>query len=76
MTVVNTLEAKTQFSRLIAMAQRGEEVVVARAGVPVVRLVPVRPPIAREFGFDPSVSLPDDSPFFDELPAEELARWE
>ena len=38
---VNMHEAKTDLSRLVERALRGEEVVIARAGVPVVRLVPV-----------------------------------
>ena len=76
MTVVNTLEAKTQFSRLIAAAERGEEVIVARAGTPVVKLVPLRPAGRRVFGGDRAVSLPPGSPFFDELPDDELAAWE
>ncbi len=41
MAVVNVHEAKTQLSRLIEQALRGEEVVIARNGVPVVRLVQV-----------------------------------
>jgi prevent-host-death family protein len=38
---VNVLEAKTQLSRLLDRAEAGEEVVIARAGHPVVKLVPV-----------------------------------
>lgn len=41
MTVVNVHEAKTQLSRLIEQALRGEEVVIARNGVPAVKLVQV-----------------------------------
>lgn len=38
---VNVLEAKTQLSKLIDAALRGEEVIIARAGTPVVTLKPV-----------------------------------
>lgn len=41
---VNVLEAKTQLSRLIERAEAGEEVVIARAGRPAVRLLPIRDP--------------------------------
>ena len=37
---VNVLEAKTQLSRLLDRALAGEEVIIARAGRPVVRMVP------------------------------------
>jgi prevent-host-death family protein len=40
---VNIHEAKTQFSRLLQRVAAGEEVVIARAGVPVARLVAVEP---------------------------------
>jgi prevent-host-death family protein len=40
---VNIHEAKTQLSRLIERALRGEEVTIAKAGRPVVRLIPIRP---------------------------------
>jgi prevent-host-death family protein len=78
MPVVNVLEAKTHFSRLIALAEVGGEVVIARHGVPAVRLVPVgaAPGGPRVFGADPAVRLPADSPFFDDLPEAELAAWE
>ena len=35
-------EAKTQLSALVAHAEAGEDVVIARAGQPAVRLTPVR----------------------------------
>jgi prevent-host-death family protein len=40
-TVVNLHAAKTNLSKLVALAERGEHVTIARAGRPVVRLVPV-----------------------------------
>jgi prevent-host-death family protein len=40
--VVNMHEAKTDLSRLVAQALAGEEVIIARAGMPVVRLTPLR----------------------------------
>ena len=41
---VNIHEAKTHLSRLLQRVANGEEVTIARAGVPVARLVPVAPP--------------------------------
>ena len=41
MATVTIHEAKTQLSRLIARAERGEEIVIARGKEPVVRLTPV-----------------------------------
>lgn len=38
---VNIHEAKTHFSRLLEQAARGEEVIIARAGKPLFRLVPL-----------------------------------
>jgi prevent-host-death family protein len=38
----NVLEAKTHLSRLIEHVEAGEEIVIARAGRPVARLVPYR----------------------------------
>ena len=40
MTQVNLHEAKTQLSRLVQRAARGEEIVIARSGKPVAKLVP------------------------------------
>jgi prevent-host-death family protein len=59
---VNVHEAKTHFSKLLARVERGQEVLISRAGKPVARLVPHaakrRPPI---FGNDRGkLVVPDD----------------
>lgn len=46
-SVVNIHEAKTHFSKLIERIQRGEEVVIAKAGVPVARLTAYVAPRSR-----------------------------
>lgn len=53
MTKVNMHEAKTNFSKLVELALQGEEVVIARSGTPLVKLVPVEGPNAlRPVGLD------------------------
>lgn len=47
---VNVHAAKTNLSRLIERAQAGEDIVIAKAGKPVVKLVPVRKARRRVFG--------------------------
>lgn len=44
MTVLNVKEAKTHLSRLLTLVEAGEEVVIARYGKPVARLVRAVPP--------------------------------
>jgi prevent-host-death family protein len=44
MDAVSIHEAKTQFSRLVARAEAGEEIVVRRGRTPVAKLVAYRPP--------------------------------
>lgn len=44
MQLVNIHEAKTHLSRLLEAVQAGEDVVIAKAGAPIVRLVPYAPP--------------------------------
>lgn len=41
MTEVNVHEAKTHLSKLLVRVARGEEIIIARAGKPVARLVPI-----------------------------------
>ena len=75
MTVVNVHEAKTRLSRLLAQVEAGEEVVIARRGEPVARLVSCKPRGKRRFGAMKGQIVVDDS-FFDSLPEEELKAWE
>lgn len=50
--VVNIHEAKTHLSRLVEQAARGQEFIIAKAGKPMVRVVPIEPPGAvRSLGF-------------------------
>ena len=53
---VNIHEAKTHLSRLLARVAGGEEITIAKAGVPVARLVPVESsPNRRPLGIDKDV---------------------
>jgi prevent-host-death family protein len=62
---VNIHQAKTQFSRLVERAEAGEEIVIARDGRPVARLVPLR---ARKQSREPGLwrGLVSIAPNFDE----------
>lgn len=51
MLQVNLYEAKTRLSRLVQAALDGEEVLIARAGQPAVRLVPVTAAPTRTTGY-------------------------
>ena len=48
---VNIHDAKTQLSRLIARTLAGDDVIIAKAGKPLIRLVAVGTSPTREFGF-------------------------
>ena len=76
MKPVNIHEAKTRLSRLVAAAEAGEEVVIARSGKPVARLVPYEAPsVKRRFGSMKGRASTTDA-FFEPLPEDELALWE
>ena len=75
MPVVNVHQAKTHLSRLLAQAEAGEDVIIARNGKPVARLVPCQPPGKRQFGAWRNRIVIDDS-FFEPLPETELSAWE
>jgi prevent-host-death family protein len=76
MKAVNVHDAKTRFSQLLAMAERGGEVVIARAGKPVARLVAIEPPATvPTLGADVGAFVvPDD--FNAPLPADILDTFE
>lgn len=50
MLTVNTHEAKTQLSRLLARVSNGEEIVIAKSGTAVARLVPVKRETSKRIG--------------------------
>jgi prevent-host-death family protein len=49
---VNVHDAKTHLSRLLERVEQGEEIVIARAGKPVAKLVPIEAPGKRPIGRD------------------------
>lgn len=66
--------AQTNLSKLIEAALNGEEVVIARGNLPVVKLVPVdRKPFRYDILAD---KVTGPVPDFEPISAEELDRWE
>ncbi|EIC20105.1 type II toxin-antitoxin system Phd/YefM family antitoxin [Thiorhodovibrio frisius] len=71
---VNVHEAKTHFSRLLEQAHAGQEIVLAKAGKPYARLMPLD---QAESGRRPGrLSGCVDDAFFEPLPDDELRAWE
>ena len=73
MKTVNIHEAKTHLSRLLEAAAKGEPFVIAKAGRPMVKVVPIEaetPRIPRRRGFMAGrISVPDD---FDTMMRDEI----
>ncbi len=69
-------QAKTQLSRLIEQACRGEEVIIARGTKPVVRLVAIGEVSGKRQPGSMRGILKIGPDFFAPLPAEELEGWE
>ena len=68
-------EAKTNLSRLIAAVEAGEEIIVARGKVPVMKMVPLHAKPKRVPGL--LKGLIEIGPeFFEPMSEEELALWE
>lgn len=65
--------AKTHLSALLALVERGQEVIISRGSTPVAKLVPFEQHRERELGF---VDYTVPSEFFDALPEGELQAWE
>ena len=58
---VNVHDAKTQLSKLLARAERGERITIARAGKAVAQLVPMAGPKRRAKNVDPLLQVDDYS---------------
>jgi prevent-host-death family protein len=74
-TTVNVHEAKTHLSKLLERVEEGQEIVIARAGHPVARLVPFGRPGKRALGQDAgsgAIAADFDAP----LPEHVLADFE
>ena len=73
MLIVNIHEAKTHLSCLLDRAAKGEPFIIAKAGKPLVKVVPLEPPEAgrvRRLGFmTGQIAVPDD---FDRMGADEI----
>ncbi len=76
MVQVNIHEAETHLSQLLSRVVLGEDIVIVKAGKPIVRLVPVEEPLQdRILGQDEGLfTVPDD--FNDPLPEDILSAFE
>lgn len=76
MTTFNVYEARTHLSALLKRVAAGEEIVIARAGEPVARLVPAGASqrIRRPGRWRGQITVPED--FDAPLGPDELALWE
>lgn len=70
---VNMLEAKNQLSKLVQAAEEGEDVVIARNGVPVARLLPFYKPAGLK-GWGSLKALGKIDTAFDEAAEAEVAH--
>lgn len=73
MESVNIHEAKTHFSKLLARVHAGEEIIIAKAGKPYAKLVPLKPLRKRQPGIAKGKVT---EAFFEPLPEAELQSWE
>ena len=71
MTSINVAEAKAKLSELLDRAIAGEDIVIARAGRPIAKLVPLHPAADRKPGLLRDWKLPDDV-FLEPMEAEDL----
>ena len=74
MRTINVHEAKTHFSQLLDAAMSGEEIIIARAGTPCVKLVPILA-APRKPGALKGKGYVTDA-FFEPLSEDEISKWE
>jgi prevent-host-death family protein len=75
MKIINIHEAKTQLSRLVDQAAKGEPFIIAKAGKPMVKVIPLGAPEAgqlKRLGFlAGQITVPDD---FDQMGRAEIEQ--
>lgn len=71
---VNVAEAKARLSHLLDRAASGEEIVIARSGKPIARLVALADPPKRPFGIAKHWKVPPDEVLFAPMSEEDI-RW-
>ena len=72
--IINVHQAKTHLSRLLERVHAGEEIILAKAGKPYARLMPLEPDNhGRRPGRVPDLVVGPE--FFEPLPDEELEAW-
>jgi prevent-host-death family protein len=76
MTIITIHKAKTNLSRLIEKASRGEDVIIARGSKPVARLVAVGEVKGKRQPGSLKGKLQVGPEFFEPLPTSELSNWE
>lgn len=76
MTTVNMHDAKTHFSRLINRVESGEEIIIAKAGKPVARIVPLTGGTKKREPGSAKGRIVIDKSFFEPLPDEVLKDFE
>jgi len=76
METINIHEAKTHLSRLVEQASKGESFIIAKAGKPMVKVVPIDPPeerVVKRIGFmEGQGTVPDDFKAFGREEIEEM----
>lgn len=71
---INVHQAKTHFSRYLALAHAGQEILLAKAGKPYARLMPLLPEVSKR---QPGrLAGKVEAAFFQPLPDDEMAAWE
>jgi prevent-host-death family protein len=73
MEILNIHYAKTHFSKLLLRVQSGEEIIIAKAGKPYAKLVPIKKITKRKSGI--AKGKVTDA-FFEALPEKEIQKWE
>lgn len=71
--IINVHEAKTHLSKILERVHDGEEIILAKAGKPYAKLVPVNARKPRTPGIAEGKVGKE---FFEPLPEEELSQWE